>query len=97
VFRCEVLEKPFRPLQSPNCRIRLSSEAEQPGDEESLADCISFCQPSHSALPDHVHRFDSLYRPPRALKGALAFGQPDSFLHGAVILFDHIIEILALA
>ena len=43
-----------------NCRIRLGGEPEQPGDEESLADRISFCQPSHSALPNHVHRFNSL-------------------------------------
>lgn len=43
-----------------NCRIRLGGEPEQPGDEESLADRISFCQPSHSALANHVHRFNSL-------------------------------------
>ena len=43
-----------------NCRIRLVGEPEQPGDEESLADRISFCQPSHSALTNHVHRFNSL-------------------------------------
>ena len=43
-----------------NCRIRLVGEPEQPGDEESLADRISFCQPSHSALANHVHRFNSL-------------------------------------
>jgi NADPH:quinone reductase-like Zn-dependent oxidoreductase len=41
-------------------RIRLGREAEQPGDELSLADRIPFCQPSHSPLPDHVHGFDSL-------------------------------------
>src|SRR5262245_32761605 len=31
-----------------NCRIRLNSEAEQPGDEETLAHRILFCQPPHS-------------------------------------------------
>jgi hypothetical protein len=30
------------------------SEAEQPGDEESLANGIFFCQPPHSAFPNHV-------------------------------------------
>ena len=43
-----------------NCQIRLGGEPEQPGDEESLADRISFCQPSHSAFANHVHRFNSL-------------------------------------
>jgi hypothetical protein len=38
-----------------NCRIGLSSEAEQPGDEETLAHRIPFCQPPHSALPNHVY------------------------------------------
>jgi hypothetical protein len=42
------------------CRIRLNSEAEQPGDEETLAHRIPFCQPPHSALPNHVYCFDSL-------------------------------------
>ena len=32
-----------------------------------------------------------------ALKRAVAFGQPDSFLYSAVILFDHIINIFAAA
>jgi hypothetical protein len=43
-------------------------EGEQLGDEMCLADRILFCQPSHSALPNHLHRFDSLQRPPRAPK-----------------------------
>src|SRR5688500_6683231 len=43
-----------------NCRIRLGGEAEQPGDEQSLANRIFFPQPSHSSLPNHVHGFDSL-------------------------------------
>lgn len=34
------------------------SHAEQSGDEESLANRIFFCQPPHSALPDHVYCFD---------------------------------------
>lgn len=96
-FIAKFWEKPLRPLEIRNCRIRSGSEAKQPGDEESLADCISFCQPSHSALSDHVHRFDSSYRPLRALKRAITFGQPHSFLHSPVVLFDYIVEILTLA
>ena len=76
--------------------IRLGGKAEQPGDEEGLANRISFRQPSHSALPNHVHGFDSLYGPPSGLKGAIALRQPNSFLDCPVILFDYIIEILAL-
>ena len=50
----------------------LSGDAEQTRDKESLADRVPFCQPFHSALPDHVHRFNPLDRPPRALKRAVA-------------------------
>ena len=59
-FRCEVSEKRFSGCKVVNCGIRLAGEPEQPGDEECLADRIPFCQPSHSALVNHVHRFDSL-------------------------------------
>src|SRR3954452_5024657 len=45
----------------------------------------------------HAHRFDTLQRPPRALKRPVNPGQPDSFLDRSVILFDDIIEVLALA
>src|SRR6266851_2560727 len=71
----------------------LGRESEQLADKVRLADCISFGQPSHSALPDHVHCLDSLQRPPRALKGSIALGQPNSFLNRPVVLFNHVIEI----
>ena len=77
--------------------FQLGSKTEQPANEESLADRIPFCHPSHSTLPDHVYCFDSLQRPPSALKRTIAFGQPNSFLYCPVVLFDHVIEILALA
>ena len=89
--------KPIKPARVGNSNFWLGSEAEQLADEESLADHIPFCQASHSALPDHLHGFDSLQRPPRALKRTIAFGQPNSFLYCPVVLFDHVIEILALA
>jgi translocation and assembly module TamB len=63
----------------------------------SLADHISISQPSHSALPDHVHGLDTLQRPPRTLKRSIALGQPNSLFHRPVVLFNHVIEILALA
>ena len=63
----------------------------------SLAGRIPFHQPSHAALSDHVHCFDTLQRPPRTLKGSVALGQPNSLFDCSVILFNHVIEILALA
>jgi transposase len=60
-FRCEVLGETIQAAAKVlKSRIRLGSEAEQPSDEESLADRIPFCQPFHSTLPNHVHGFDSL-------------------------------------
>ena len=38
--------------------------------------------------------FDALQRTPRALKRAITFGEPGTFLHGPVILFDHIVKYL---
>src|SRR3989442_806996 len=87
--------------QASTCRLivnpELGRESEQLADKARLADCISFGQPSHSALPDHVHCLDTLQRPPRTLKGSIALGQPNSFLNRPVVLFNHVIEILALA
>src|SRR5215471_13619434 len=40
--------------------------------------------------------FDALQGAPRALKRTIALGEPDSFLHQAMILLDHIIQVLAL-
>src|SRR5260370_38274487 len=74
----------------------LGGESEQLADEVSLADRISFGQPSHLALPDHVHCLDSLQCPPRTLKGSIALGQPNSFFNRPVVLFNHVIEVLAL-
>jgi len=34
------------------------------GNESGLRDCILFRHPSHSALPNHMHGFDSLQGPP---------------------------------
>jgi len=48
------------------------SESEQLADEKCLADRIFFRQPFHSSSPDHVHRLDSLQRPPRTLKSPVA-------------------------
>jgi hypothetical protein len=57
--------------------------------------------PSASSLASHltlhVDCFNALQGSPRALKRAIALGQPDSRLHDSVILLDHIIQVLALA
>jgi hypothetical protein len=67
--------------------LRLGSDTEQAGNEVSLAECVGFCQPPDSSLVDHVHGLNSLQRPPRTLKRAVSFGEPDPLLHGSVILF----------
>src|SRR6267143_6729178 len=97
-FRCEVLGggDPGQ-YKSVTCESGLGGQSEQLADEVSLADRISFGQPPHSALPDHVHCLDSLQRSPRTLKRSIPLGQPNSFLNRPVVLFNHVIEILALA
>src|SRR5260370_5808361 len=99
-FRCEVLgggdSRQYKSV-SVKRESGLGRKSEQCADEVSLADHISISQPSHSALPDHVHGLDTLQRPPRTLKGSIALGQPNSLFHRPVVLFNHVIEILALA
>jgi hypothetical protein len=99
-FRCEVLvggdSRQYKSV-SVKRESGLGRKSEQFADEVSLADHISISQPSHSALPDHVHGLDTLQRPPRTLKGSIALGQPNSLFHRPVVLFNHVIEILALA
>jgi hypothetical protein len=68
-FRCEVLGRVDSGQdKSVERECRSDRESEQFADEVRLADRIAFGQPSHSALPDHVHCFDTLQRPPRTLK-----------------------------
>ena len=57
----------------------------------SLTDRIAFGQPPDASLVDHVHRFDPLQRPPRALKRAVSFGEPHTLLHSSVILLNGLI------
>jgi len=52
--------------------------------------------PSHAPLPNHMHGFDPLYRPPCRPEGTVALGQPGPFLYLAVVLLHNIVEILAL-
>ena len=46
----------------------LSGEVEQGRNECGLRDCIVLRYPSRAPLPDHVHCFDALQRPPRRQK-----------------------------
>src|SRR5260370_25727592 len=90
-FRCEVLGgSDSRQYKSVSVKREsgLGRKSEQCADEVSLADHISISQPSHSALPDHVHGLDTLQRPPRTLKGSIALGQPNSLFDRPVVLFN---------
>src|SRR5215469_6331404 len=66
-------------------------------DEIRLCYGVALCHPPRSALANHVSCLDPLQRPPRRGKRAIAFRQPDPLLHRAMILFHHVIQILALA
>ena len=74
----------------------LGRDAEQLADEASLRHDIFFRDPSHPALPNHVHRFDPLQRAPCRGKGTVPFGQPRPLLHRTVILFNYVVQIFAL-
>src|SRR4029077_14189737 len=80
-FHCEVLERRLRPVEVVKREAGLGSESEQLADKKRLADRISFSQPSHSILPNHVHCLDSLQRPPRTLKGSI-------ILASAILLYS---------
>ncbi len=74
----------------------LSGDAKQRGDEMRLCNGIRLRHPPRSALANHINGFDPLQRPPRGGKRAVAFRQPNALFHRAMILFNHIIEVLAL-
>ena len=61
-----------------------------------LRDRIRFRYPPHSAFPNHVHRFNPLQRPPRRGKRPVTFRQLRPLLHRAMVLFNDVVEILAL-
>ena len=99
-FHCEVLgggDSHQDKSVSGKREYGLGRKSKQFADEVSLADHISTGQPSHSALPDHVHGLDTLQPPPRTLKGSVAPGPAKLAFHRLVVLFNHVIEILALA
>ena len=60
--------------------IGLGSESEQFANEVRLDDRIALTQPPHPALSYHAHRFDTLQRPPRALKRPVALANQTRFL-----------------
>src|SRR5215467_14664604 len=92
-FDCEVrIRQYLRPCTIDYRWTRLCGDAEQVGDEECLTKRIVVGQPSHSSFPNHMDCFDALQGAPCTLKRTIALGEPDSFLHQAVILLDHIIQ-----
>ena len=64
-FYCEVWFERAKKRTGTIGIVELSGEAEQLRNECGLRDRIVFRYPPHSALPDHVHRFDALQGPPR--------------------------------
>ncbi|MGA9244959.1 MAG: hypothetical protein WBW03_23620, partial [Silvibacterium sp.] len=76
---------------------KLGSDSEELGDEPCFRNNVTLCYPSDSPLADHVHGFYSFESSPRTLKGAVAFCQPGPLFDGSMILFNDIVEILALA
>ena len=78
-------------------RGKLGSDSEELGDEPCFRNNVTLCYPSDSALADHVHGFYSFESSPSTLKGAVAFCQPGPLFDGSMILFNDIVEILALA
>jgi hypothetical protein len=79
------------------CRgVFLGGDAGQAGHELSLAESVVLRQPCHAPFVDQVHGFDSLQRSPGALKGSVCFGEPETFLHCALILLHDVVQIFTL-
>jgi hypothetical protein len=72
------------------------SDGKKHGNELCFRNDIALCYPSHSSLADHAHGFDAFESSPGTLKRTVTFGQPRPFLYGSVVLFNDIVEILAL-
>jgi len=77
VFRCLDRGR-MSPLREVWVSLSYAAIAEQLRNEERLTECIAFDHPSRSPFPDHIHRLDALQCPPRTLKRAVPFGQPDT-------------------
>jgi hypothetical protein len=74
--------------------VRLRSE--QLANEVRLANGISLGYPPHSAFPHHVHRLDSSQGAPCCCQRTVAFRQPRSAFHIAMVLLHHVVQVLAL-
>jgi hypothetical protein len=76
--------------------LNLGGSSQQAGDEPDLSENISFLHPLHLSFPHEVDDFISLEGSPRPLKRKEAHPRLDESFEKAMILFDHIGEILAL-
>ncbi len=76
--------------------LNLGGYPEQAGDEPDLTENISFIHPLHLSFPHEVYDFISLEGSPRTLKRKEAHPRLDESFDKAMILFDQIVEILAL-
>ena len=71
-----------------------SGEAERAIDEPVLHSDVTLRHPPNLALPNLVHRFVTLNRPPRTTELPKMLLGTDPFLDGAVILLQNVVQIL---
>jgi hypothetical protein len=76
--------------------MMLGCEAEEFGNEGGLFYTVFSGNPPRSALASHVNGFNPLQRPPRRNQRAISFRQPRPLLYRPMVLFDDIVEVLAL-
>jgi hypothetical protein len=74
--------------------VSSGSEAEHLIDEPVLHSDVTLSQPPNLALPNFVHRFVILNRPPRTTEFPEILLGTNPFLDGAVILFQDGVQIL---
>jgi hypothetical protein len=68
-------------------------QSEETFHESDLLNNGSLRQPSHLTFPNHVHRFDSLDRPPGTIKGSESLAGSNSPFDGTMILFHDVVEV----
>jgi len=62
-------------------------------DEQNLPNDIRFRQPSHLALPDHMHNLVTLYRSPGSIERAETLASIYPPFDRSMILFHNIIQV----
>ena len=75
----------------------LSCEAEEFANENGLGEAVFSGNPPRPTLANHVYGFDPLQSPPGRSQRTIPFRQSCLSLYRSMILFDDIVEVLALA